>query len=198
MQDVDLTQVPDDDLQNEVWRRSSRSSFFTRTRQALNDLRNALFERDRGPGYAEAGDLALIAKAFGVNPHELELYLERARWDCSKALGEEDDSFVNPWATNPTRTLLDIPMDPKTNGADATTVGGYLRALLAEVWTKGAEFSGKRPFGNSGWEYDIYTALIRADFMKGKLDEDGYVESIADGEPSRINQIILDAIWNLR
>ena len=45
------------------------------------------------------------------------------------------------------------------NDANADTVRDYLVALLLEVWSEGEGFSGKRPFGNSGWEYDLYEAV---------------------------------------
>lgn len=46
-----------------------------------------------------------------------------------------------------------------SNDADAETVRDYLKALLTHLWEEGEGFSGKRPFGNSGWEYDLYGAL---------------------------------------
>jgi hypothetical protein len=52
----------------------------------------------------------------------------------------------------------------------------YLHALLATLWDEGEGFSGKRPFGNSGWEYDVYAFLIKAGAVSGALDEDGNVD----------------------
>lgn len=57
------------------------------------------------------------------------------------------------------------------------TVREYLRTLLMTMWEEGEGFSGKRPFGNSGWEYDLYKPLIAGGFIPGKLDEDGYVDT---------------------
>lgn len=48
----------------------------------------------------------------------------------------------------------------------------YLHALLATLWNEGEGFSGKRPFGNSGWEYDVYAFLVKAGAVPGTLDED--------------------------
>lgn len=45
------------------------------------------------------------------------------------------------------------------NDADAATVRDYLKALLLVVWREGESFSGKRPFGNSGWDNDLLDAL---------------------------------------
>ena len=52
------------------------------------------------------------------------------------------------------------------------TVKKYLKLLLITMWEKGEEFSGKRPFGNSGWEFDLYDPLIRAGFIPGTIDTD--------------------------
>lgn len=77
------------------------------------------------------------------------------------------------------RQILDTPMSD--NDAEATTVREYLVKLLAQVWTEGEGFSGKRPFGNSSWEYELYGALARAGHIAGTFDDDGWVESIDTG-----------------
>lgn len=66
---------------------------------------------------------------------------------------------------------LSVPM--AENDADVRTVGEYLYFLLFKVWDEGESFSGKRPFGNSGWEYELYTALVAAGIVEGEIDEDG-------------------------
>jgi hypothetical protein len=48
------------------------------------------------------------------------------------------------------------------NDAGASTIGEYLGTLLLTLWQEGESFNGKRPFGNSGWEYDVYRGLIKA------------------------------------
>lgn len=72
--------------------------------------------------------------------------------------------------------ILFVPMGP--NDAGAETIGDYLAKLLSFVWQYDSEFDGKRPFGNSGWKYEVYAALITAGLVEGKLDKDGYVESV--------------------
>lgn len=82
----------------------------------------------------------------------------------------------------------DIPMGSGTldalgvrlssDAGDDITVRDYLRELLITLWEEGESFSGKRPFGNSGWEYDLYKPLIAGGFIPGELDEDGYVDKI--------------------
>lgn len=69
-----------------------------------------------------------------------------------------------------------IPM--QENDAGAKTIGEYLKILLLTLWDKEEGFSGKRPFGNSGWQYEVYTALISAKVVNGKLDECGYVDDV--------------------
>ena len=79
--------------------------------------------------------------------------------------------------------MLKLPMG--VNDADAKTIGDYFQRLLEELWLTEEMFSGKRPFGNSGWKYDIAPALIEAKAVKGTLDEDGYVDEVDDDELDR-------------
>ena len=66
--------------------------------------------------------------------------------------------------------ILALPM--QHNDAEAATIGDYLKALLRELWRRGEGFSGKRPFGNSGWEHELYRALIAGGAVNGTLDAD--------------------------
>jgi hypothetical protein len=83
------------------------------------------------------------------------------------------------------QTILDTPM--QHNDARAETIGAYLVALAREVWRENEGFSGKRPFGNSDWEHEVYIALAAAGHIE--LEDDGYgghtisdeQELIADG-----------------
>jgi hypothetical protein len=71
------------------------------------------------------------------------------------------------------------------------TIGDFLIELLATLWTKKDQFSGKRPFGKSSWEYDLYSALVENNIVKGKFDELGYIEDV---DISLADKIILDII----
>lgn len=64
-----------------------------------------------------------------------------------------------------------------SDAGEDLTVRDCLRTLLMTLWEEGEGFSGKRPFGNSGWEYDLYKPLIAGGFIPGTLDEDGYVNT---------------------
>lgn len=85
--------------------------------------------------------------------------------------------------------ILDVPM--KRNDAKAKTVRDYLKRLLSTVWVEDEGFDGKRPFGNSGWKYDVYAALIKAGVIDGKLDPGGCVEDVDD---HKADKLILEAI----
>jgi len=84
--------------------------------------------------------------------------------------------------------ILTVPMED--NDADASTVGEYLSRLLSELWRYDEGFSGKRPFGNSGWKYDVYLALVQASLVTGVI-EDGYLESVdSDAADNLIQEAI--------
>ncbi len=55
------------------------------------------------------------------------------------------------------------------------TIRDYLAELLFRLWSEQESFSGKRPFGNSGWQLDLYTPLAGAGFISGTIDEEGYL-----------------------
>lgn len=95
------------------------------------------------------------------------------------------------------QAVLDCPM--QENGSGADTIKGYLKALLFTLWDEGEGFSGKRPFGNSGWDSDIAFALVRGKFIKGRITsemEDGEIvnEYLDDADYPLMNKLILRAI----
>lgn len=55
---------------------------------------------------------------------------------------------------------LEIP----ENDADAPTVRQYFKELLCSLLIEEESFSGKRPFGNSGWQHDFLGPLHEAGF----------------------------------
>ena len=84
-----------------------------------------------------------------------------------------------PPAVIDTTLLAALEQRMETSDAgDNITVREYLHQLLQTLWNEGEGFSGKRPFGNSGWEYEVYKPLIAAGFIPGRLDEDGYVDYV--------------------
>lgn len=69
------------------------------------------------------------------------------------------------------KDLLDLTIYEPDSGA--VSIRDYFRRLLTELWNEEAGFSGKRPFGNSGWQIDLQVALIKAGAPFGAVDEDG-------------------------
>lgn len=74
---------------------------------------------------------------------------------------------------------------------ETMTIREYLRNILDTLWAEEESFNSKRPFGNSGWQWDVYQALIRGGFIDGKLDSDGY---IAKFDEKKANQFVRELI----
>lgn len=74
---------------------------------------------------------------------------------------------------------------------ETITLRQYLYDLMSTLWCEQDGFSGKRPFGNSGWDYEIYLPLVEAGLVKGEIDEDGYITKLDDVEA---NEFVLTKI----
>lgn len=95
--------------------------------------------------------------------------------------------------TAPTpQQILDLPMEDNDSGAD--TVRGYLVALLATLWQEGEGFGGKRPFGNSGWDWDLMRPLVKAGYITGKVDEDGFLDDCDDRAGRKLIAEAIDSL----
>ncbi len=81
------------------------------------------------------------------------------------------------------------------NDANAVTIGDYFIRLAEQAWVEEEGFSGKRPFGNSGWQHEIYRALITNEAITGDLDAYGYIE---DYDGYAADQITKDILKLLR
>lgn len=92
-------------------------------------------------------------------------------------------------------SLLDVRMGDNDAGAD--TIREYLTALLIALWSGGEGFSGKRPFGNSGWDWDLISALAKAGHIVAMFDEDGYLDRLDDAEERKGQRLIAEAIREL-
>lgn len=56
---------------------------------------------------------------------------------------------------------------------DECSIRHYLVELAKRCWVKEEGFGGKRPFGNSGWKWDVYYALADGGFVTGTKDDEG-------------------------
>ena len=63
-------------------------------------------------------------------------------------------------------------------GGKDLTLKEYLKETFLTFIHEGESFSGKRPFGNSDWDWQIYKGLITLDNSLGTLDEDGYIDTV--------------------
>lgn len=71
------------------------------------------------------------------------------------------------------------------------TIRDYLCELLTTLWEEKEGFNGKRPFGDSGWEYDLYKPLIKAGVLDGRIDEDDYIEYINEEQADNVIRLLI-------
>jgi hypothetical protein len=102
-------------------------------------------------------------------------------------------STTEPVSDETAKSVLSLPLPPG-NDAGASDVRGYLIALLEELWREEEGFSGKRPFGNSGWQYDLYAPLAAAGMVEATFDEDNYLDQFPTASMIRADELILAAI----
>ena len=74
------------------------------------------------------------------------------------------------------------------------TIREYLKTLLQRLWIEGEGFSGKRPLGDSGWDWNIVAGLVKSGLVPGTLDQDGYVD---DADWDKSNEVMEQAIEDL-
>ena len=92
-------------------------------------------------------------------------------------------------------SALNIRFD--SDAGDNLTIREYFYKLLKTLWEEGDGFSGKRPFGNSGWQYDLYAPLVKHGYVDGILDENGYVDEIKTNNADEyISKLIEAAFFN--
>lgn len=87
--------------------------------------------------------------------------------------------------------VLDLKME-SGEYAPGVTLRDFFYNLITALWDQAECFSGKRPFGNSGWKYDVYAVLIKNGAIPGSLDADGFVEQVdTDTADLFVTQVIL-------
>lgn len=73
-----------------------------------------------------------------------------------------------------------------------TTFRYYFTHLLRNLLTEGEGFSGKRPFGNSGWDFDMMTGVVQIGLARGGYDRE-YCEWVI----SEDHTDVWEHIWGL-
>ncbi len=84
-----------------------------------------------------------------------------------------------------------VPPDGCSDGFPGGTIGDFFHGMLLRIWNDPDDFSGKRPYGNSGWPFDLYAALVRAEMISGSFDEWGYIEECDDEMGDRLITLAL-------
>lgn len=84
--------------------------------------------------------------------------------------------FSEPQHDNELLMALDVRFD--SDAGEQITIRDFLRKLLEKLWLEKEGFNSKRPYGNGGWEFELAAALIKNSYIKGKLDEEGYVDTV--------------------
>lgn len=84
--------------------------------------------------------------------------------------------------------ILALPMGD--NDANAATIGDYFIRLAEQAWIEEEGFSGKRPFGNSGWQHDIYRALVENKVITGEFDDRYLVDYDGQAGDQIINSLL--------
>lgn len=80
---------------------------------------------------------------------------------------------------NEAKVALNVKINEEDSGAE--TLRDYFKAMLRAIFKEGDGFSGKRPFGNSGWEHSLAIELVKAGVLDGKiLDDDGWIDADYD------------------
>lgn len=89
--------------------------------------------------------------------------------------------------------VLHVPMNPATNDARANSIGQFLSTLLSTLWIETESFSGKRPLGNSDWQWQVYHALARSGFIPDTVDEYGELDMNYEDQ-DKADDLIVKAI----
>ena len=61
---------------------------------------------------------------------------------------------------------------------DNVSIKTYIKEILKVLWLEPDDFNGKRPLGNSGWQFDLYKAMIKKNIIEGEVDDYGCVDSV--------------------
>lgn len=90
------------------------------------------------------------------------------------------------------KKILKVPMGEHADAGP--TVGDHLRTTLKALIREGEGFSGKRPLGNSDWDYQLARALIQHKVILGTLDEFGDLEEFEWADFNKAMDKAVDAM----
>lgn len=81
-----------------------------------------------------------------------------------------------------------------SDAGENLTLRQYLTTLLHTLWVEEESFSGKRPFGNSGWQIDVGYGLVRAGVLPGVIHCDTEDEVDIEFKDSDLNALVVACI----
>jgi hypothetical protein len=117
-------------------------------------------------------------KVIGVTADgEIEVDTDNGYWSSDFfELYQLEQSEVKPM--QPLVSIYDKALDLRFNHHDLGDVSlrEFYCNLLLKLWEDPYGFSGKKPYGNSGWDEPVYAALIKAGVMSGEFDSEGYIK----------------------
>lgn len=94
--------------------------------------------------------------------------------------------------------LLDVIFEADSHNGSYMSLREWLKSLLATLWEEGEGFSGKRPFGDSGWDWQLYADLANASpQFRETINARYYDEEMEDFDEAKAEELISDAIANL-
>lgn len=91
---------------------------------------------------------------------------------------------------------LNIRFD--SDAGENITVRQYLENLLLTLWNEKEGFSSKRPFGNSGWDYEIFEVLLKNNLIEGSIDEYGSIEKLDENSANEFVCRLISKIFEVK
>jgi hypothetical protein len=77
------------------------------------------------------------------------------------------------------------------------TVREWFMEMVKRLWIEDEGFSGKRPFGNSGWRFDPAIAMVKAGWLAGSFSvqygRDGKVHEYLEEFDDDVYDSLMDA-----
>lgn len=93
------------------------------------------------------------------------------------------------------KEILELKFESSDLGKEIS-IKDFFKELLTTLFKEGECFSGKRPFGNSGWNYDLRVCLAKNGVIEGKCFQYGDLEDW-DYDSKEADSKILELIKEL-
>ena len=87
------------------------------------------------------------------------------------------------------KQALDLTFIDRHDTGDEYSIRSYFAAQLAALWNEGEGFSGKRPFGNSGWEGVLEEPLVKAGCIGGSVRARAFDEDTNEYVDIRLDEV---------